>query len=130
MKVRKLVIAALATCGVVAMASPAAQARSASSPTWKKQAPAAHPTPRFDRQLAYDQATGTAVLFGGNSNNGPLSDTWTWNGKTWTRQHPAASPRARDGADMAYDAASSSVVLFGGFVEPGVPELVDTWTWG
>jgi hypothetical protein len=43
MKVRKFVIAALAACGVVAMASPVAQARSASSPTWTKQAPGGPP---------------------------------------------------------------------------------------
>jgi class 3 adenylate cyclase len=63
--------------------------------------------------MAYDAATGTAVLFGGYIDQ-PLSTTLTWNGSTWTRQHPATHPSARQDASMAYDAATRTVVLFGG----------------
>jgi hypothetical protein len=28
--------------------------------------------------MAYDAATGTAVLFGGFNNRNSLADTWTW----------------------------------------------------
>jgi hypothetical protein len=72
--------------------------------------------------MAYDAATGTAVLFGGALFTGYLGDTWTWNGTTWTEEHPATSPPARGEAAMAYDAASSTAVLFS---EDG-----STWTWG
>jgi hypothetical protein len=40
--------------------------------------------------MAYDGATGTAVLFGGAAFNPfALNDTWTWNGSTWTQQTSA-----------------------------------------
>jgi hypothetical protein len=78
--------------------------------------------------MAYDGATGTAVLFGGDGMFGPLDDTWTWNGSDWTQQHPAASPSARWHAPMAYDGATGTAVLFGGAaINPDA--LNDTWTW-
>ena len=80
--------------------------------------------------MAYDAATGTALLFGGEARGGGnLRDTWTWNGTTWTKQAPAASPSARYSEAMAYDAATGRVVLFGG-VSPSGSSLDDTWTWG
>jgi hypothetical protein len=107
--------------------------------TWTKQHPAAHPPPRVWASMAYDDATGTVVLFGGaarpNSGGGftrIFGDTWTWDGTTWTQQAPAASPSARQLAAMAYDAATGTVVLFSG--EPPIGTRgrapADTWTWG
>ncbi len=79
--------------------------------------------------MAYDAATGTAVLFGGTANGRrSLADTWTWDGTTWTQQHPATSPPARTGAAMAYDAATGTVVLFGGYGS-GSTYFDGTWTW-
>jgi hypothetical protein len=79
--------------------------------------------------MAYDAATGTIVLFGGENIHGDdFGDTWTWNGSAWTRQAPAISPAARAFAPMAYDAATRAIVLFGGFAKGGV--FGDTWTWG
>ncbi len=75
--------------------------------------------------MAYDAATGTVVLFGGNDLFGALADTWTWDGTTWTQRHPATSPSARTSASMAYDAATGTVVLFG-----GGHGILGTWTWG
>ena len=70
--------------------------------------------------MAYDAATGTVVLFGGDgSAPARLGGTWTWDGTTWTKQHPATSPPARSGASMAYDAATGTVVLFGGIRQHG-----------
>jgi hypothetical protein len=77
--------------------------------------------------MAYDAATGTAVLFGGYYFRGVYGDTWTWTGTTWTKQAPAASPPAREVASMAYDAATGTAVLFGGY---SGSLLSDTWTWG
>jgi len=97
--------------------------------TWTQQHPATSPPARAFASMAYDAATGTAVLFGGFGSPGPLADTWTWDGTTWTQQHPATSPPARDGASMAYDTATSTAVLFGGYNVNGPGPLADTWTW-
>jgi hypothetical protein len=57
--------------------------------------------------MAYDAATGTVVLFGGQSWSSEcvFGDTWTWDGTTWTEQAPATRPSARGEGAMAYDAA-------------------------
>jgi hypothetical protein len=79
--------------------------------------------------MAYDAATSTIVLSGGENIHGyDFGDTWTWDGSTWTKQAPATSPPARAFAPMTYDAATSTIVLFGGFAKGGV--FGDTWTWG
>jgi hypothetical protein len=96
--------------------------------TWTKQAPAAHPSARFDAAMANDAATSTAVLFGGAGRANNLSDTWTWNGTTWAKQTPATHPAARSDPAMAYDAATGTVILFGGSGSKG--PLADAWTWG
>ena len=94
---------------------------------WAYHSLAIHPSARGNVAMAY-AATGTVVLFGGESSNGRvLGDTWAWDGSTWTKQHPATSPPARLNASMAYDAATATVVLFGG--HSGSP-LRDTWAWG
>src|SRR5262249_31679540 len=38
--------------------------------TWTRQSPATHPAARYDASMAYDQATGQLVLFGGAVNSG------------------------------------------------------------
>jgi hypothetical protein len=45
--------------------------------TWTKQHPATSPQGRAAAAMAYDAATGTAVLFGGG-NGGSFGDTWIW----------------------------------------------------
>jgi hypothetical protein len=79
---------------------------------------------RGGASMAFDGATGTAVLFGGYPGYG---DTWTWDGSTWTPQTPFDSPSPRTDAAMAYD--GSNVVLFGGGLDPGDNDFTDTWTW-
>jgi hypothetical protein len=101
--------------------------------TWTEQSPATSPPARSGASMAYDAATGTMVLFGGETmpGNDNSADTWTWDGSTWTEQSPATSPPARSGAPMAYDAATGTVVLFGGVGGPPGPPvwLRGTWTW-
>ena len=53
--------------------------------------PATSPRPRDGASMAYDPATGTMILFGGEANNVNLSDTWSFNGTTWIRLSLAAS---------------------------------------
>lgn len=95
--------------------------------TWMQQHPSDSPSPRGDATMAYDTATNTVVLFGGDANGIPQGDTWTWNGTTWTQQHPATSPPARLGAAMVDDAALGKVILFGGNTLDSY--LNDTWAW-
>jgi uncharacterized protein YjdB len=91
----------------------------------------ANPPPAryFDGQgLTYDSNSQTVVLFGGNTANGVLGDTWTWDGvaQTWTQQSPPTSPSPRRGQGMSYD-RSGNVVLFGG--SDGTGSFADTWIW-
>lgn len=93
---------------------------------WIKHYPVASPPARYDANIAYDAATRTVVLFGGNDGSGPpalLNDTWIWDGTNWTEQHPATAPQidfqdngtpvAAYGSttSMAYDAATQQVVM-------------------
>jgi hypothetical protein len=86
---------------------------------------------RLDAALAFDEANGKAVLFGGTASGAVLGDTWTWDGSTWTRRAPAHSPDPRFSASAAYDAATGDVVLFGGrrTCDNCNPNFGDTWTW-
>jgi hypothetical protein len=86
--------------------------------------------------MAYDAATRTVVLFGGeaaaSAGGQYLGDTWLWDGHRWSEAHPPVSPPPRMAAAMAYDASTGTIVLFGG--EGNVPPyqigpLGDTWTW-
>ena len=90
---------------------------------------AAAPSARYNAPMAYDSGRGRVVLFGGFDGNGPLNDTWEWDGQSWTQIATALpnTPTARDFHAMAYDAARARVILFGGF--DGAGPLNDTWEW-
>jgi hypothetical protein len=99
--------------------------------TWVQQAPTASPSARRWASMAYDAATGTVLLFGGNDGERSLGDTWRWDGTTWTELQPATSPPARESAAMAAYGGSGRIILFGGQVSgtEGTSYLGDTWTW-
>lgn len=79
------------------------------------------PSARRDAAMAFDPGQGVAVLFGGLSAQGGMSDTWEWDGSVWTRiqdasaSHPASSASPR----MAYHPARKSLVL--------LDDQGDTW---
>jgi hypothetical protein len=54
----------------------------ASSPSvlnWTQQTPATSPAPRWGPSMAYDAATRTVILFGGESGRyTTFADTWAW----------------------------------------------------
>src|ERR1035438_4780537 len=85
---------------------------------WLQQSPATSPSVRGQHALAYDSAHGQVVLFAGyyksGIGQGPLRDTWTWNGFNWTQQTPSTSPPVRWQHAMAFDSAHGKVVMFGG----------------
>ena len=86
--------------------------------SWTRHLQTGGPQARLGAAMAYDEARGLVVMFGGGPN--PLDDTWTWNGSTWTQAHPALSPPATNGSSMVYDASLREMVL----VDRG-----ETWTW-
>lgn len=93
---------------------------------WREVDPPLSPEPRGNAAMAADPATGTIVLFGGQTN----TDTWTWDGRseTWTPQVPPLSPGPRSSASMATDPSTNTVVMFGGFTAFGEGRD-DTWVW-
>ncbi len=77
----------------------------------------ATPQGRNGAAMAYDPATQTVILFGGNVGNGPgtsLNDTWEWDGTGWAQLHPAHSPSSRANGQFAFDPATKHLVLYGG----------------
>jgi hypothetical protein len=124
---------AIATSAVVASATSAA---SPSSLPWVQQSPGTSPPLRSYASMAYDQATGQMVLFGGMGGDlgddglSPiLGDTWTYDGTTWTQQSPTTNPPVRYEASMTYDAAIGQIVLFGGYSDNRGHTAGETWTY-
>lgn len=73
------------------------------------------PPRRLSHAMAYDEARGRVVLFGGVDNGlmRGYSDTWTWDGTNWMEM-PVAGPGYRTEHSMTYDFERQTVVLFGG----------------
>ena len=98
---------------------------------WTPLSPAASPEGREGAAVAFDEARGRAVLFGGKDTelivgNHYFPDTWEWDGSTWIRR-AVSGPSPRSGHVMAYDARRGRVVLFGGSRDHVF--LSDTWEW-
>jgi uncharacterized protein (TIGR03437 family) len=97
------------------------------APNWKQQSPQSFPSERSGHAMAFDSAHSQTVLFGGDSNNVAVNDTWVWDGSNWTEESPQDMPPMRSNAAMAYDSAHGQVVLFGGVADNVA--LGDTWLW-
>jgi uncharacterized protein (TIGR03437 family) len=86
------------------------------------------PAPRRDGETIYDPINRRIILFGGNSNNGPLNDIWEFDlgGKTWARlETKGAAPAPRFGFDAVYDPVGRQMVIYSG---QGAGFFNDTWT--
>jgi hypothetical protein len=83
--------------------------------------------------MAYDEANGKTVLFGGTAEPAYrtpttfLDDTWTWNGTSWREEHPSTVPPPRVGAGMTYDPVHKVVLMWGGYTDHG--QGADFWSW-
>ncbi|MEW5988656.1 MAG: kelch repeat-containing protein [Chloroflexota bacterium] len=98
------------------------------SMSWVERQPAHKPAPRYGYGMAYDEARGITVLFGGAAYAAEFGDTWLWDGEDWTEVFPADAPSPRWLHNMVYDQARQRVVLFGG--EPTDGWYSDeTWEW-
>jgi hypothetical protein len=90
---------------------------------------------RDHHTMAYDEARGRSVLFGGLTSietptgytRASPAETIEWDGRKWTKLE-VPGPGARGGAEMVYDRARKQIVLFGG-LGSGTLRLGDTWTW-
>lgn len=78
------------------------------------------PGPRRRHRMAFDEARGVTVLFGGNDD----PSTWTWDGTEW-RVAATDGPPARNMHAMAWDTRRARIILFGG----GYPLRNDLWEW-
>ena len=102
---------------------------------------ATHPSPRFGPRMAFDEAAGAGVLFGGRAVDDPATglvhasnETWLFVRNSWVQQFPATTPPARSNHAMVYDSARDRVIMFGGRREAEVVRqrfglLDDTWAW-
>ena len=93
---------------------------------WQTINPSPRPSARTRPAMAFDEARGETVLFGGGT--GSSNDTWVWDGSSWAQRFPPISPPPRQGAAMAYDRQREVVVMFGGFV-PSQTDANDLWEW-
>lgn len=89
------------------------------------------PSARAGAGVAVDLVANVAVLFGGATSlgNGPLDDTWLFDGTTWQQANPTTEPPARSEHAMAYDLGRNRVVLFGGSLSGFPSTAADTWEW-
>jgi hypothetical protein len=71
-------------------------------------------TPRsIDGLMAYDEARGQTILFGGSDGNIITNETWAWDGNQWNLL-TAEGPAARFAGEMMYDPVSQKIVMYGG----------------
>jgi len=92
------------------------------------------PGQRTSHAMTFDSQRGRTVLFGGNSGDAVLGDTWEWDGSFWT-QMDNSGPGPRTEHAMVYDSVRQVSLLFGGRgpadpADPAdSPDLGDTWQW-
>jgi len=85
------------------------------------------PKPRAGHAMAFDDARGGVVLFGGDSfHPGLFADTWQWDGENWT-QTADMGPSPRADHALAFDSERRQAILFGG--RGGAATMGDTWSW-
>lgn len=95
------------------------------------------PEPRGGHSLTFVPLTNEVVLFGGQGDEGVLSDTWTYDPlrNAWTAAAPGeplpaiiSEPGARHAHATAFDPVAGRIILFGGLTDEDVV-LGDTWSY-
>jgi hypothetical protein len=90
------------------------------------------PRARGLHALAYDEARGVTLLFGGvfaPGQSGYLGDTWQYANGVWTQRSSTAFPPRRFDHAMVYDSKRGRIVMFGGRGSSGASLMGDTWEW-
>ncbi|MEL6184055.1 MAG: hypothetical protein AAFU79_05465, partial [Myxococcota bacterium] len=93
------------------------------------------PSPRRAPAMAYDEARGRLVVFGGCADlfcEGELPrDTWELvEGRVWERRELTEAPPGRNGGQMFYDPRGRRMLLFGGSTDiTSDSPLADVWAY-
>jgi hypothetical protein len=83
------------------------------------------PDARSDHAMAFDEARGVMIMFGGDSGD---ENTWAYDGTSWyTVNQEGNTPGSRVSHDMVYDSEREVIVLFGGASSDTLYN--DTWEW-
>ena len=94
---------------------------------WSRVTTSAAPSARYGTAMAFNSASGDAVLFGGENSIGTrLQDSWTYNGTNWTLVATTSQPSGRTYASLSYDSPRNNAVLFGGLLSGSISS--ETWT--
>jgi len=108
----------------------------AGTPSWMAHNPVSSPQVG-EPMMAFDEARGKAVLFGGLFVQSPgpppvvhpVADTWLWDGSNWQQLALTTFPSRRVRGSMVFDGARQKIVLFGGCSDNACASLLnDTWT--
>lgn len=84
--------------------------------TWTHIVTTSSPSPRKGHSMAFDEASGSVLLFGGSNETIRFGDTWILDVSTdeWQEMPSSNSPTARFGHSMTVNRATGEAVLFGG----------------
>jgi len=96
--------------------------------SWRLALDGEGPTSRAFHAMAFDEARGVVLLYGGlcRETERTCGDAWVWDGDAWT-EIPVEGPGPRYGAVLAYDPEAQVVLLYGGRDELGI--FRDVWSW-
>lgn len=95
--------------------------------SWREIGAGPKPSPRKFYAWVFDDVAGQAVLFGGDTEAGPVNDLWAFDteGERWSQLTPQGeAPSPRVGHDAA-KASGASVFVFGG--NDGSADLNELW---
>jgi hypothetical protein len=104
---------------------------------WSMYTPAVGPPTSHDHVMAFDEARGVAVVYGGycggTCSTFTVDETWEWDGTSWTQKFSAVTPGTACSAGitrsaMAYDTREEVCILFGG-VMGYCGYSNETWQW-
>jgi hypothetical protein len=88
------------------------------------------PAARAFAASAFDVRRGELIIFGGMNASGPLSDTWSWDGRGWRDITPSTDvPPTRVQHAMSYDPSSRSIIILGGVDAASSALRPDMWAW-
>lgn len=97
---------------------------------WVERTPRSSPPPRQHYAMAFDEARGRLVIFGGNG-GGLLNDTWEFDPRSSLWQQPPAAgtpPGPRDRHEAVYAPDRGVIYFFGGTTSAGATN--ELWMFG
>lgn len=111
----------------VLVASTPARVLELDATMWRQITMVDPPGGRIDAGIATDPERGMAIMFGGETTQSTLDETWTFDGAHWTPVTGAPRPPARSAHGMAFDRVAHRAVVYGGEAAGGAT-LGDSWT--